>query len=481
MSNDQRRQPPTLFNRLVGSVVSPVVDSVDLDHIVEQIDVNDVVRRVDLEAVIAGLDLDEILDRIDPDRLLDRIDPDRLLDRVDPNRLLDRVDPNRLIVRVDLDAVVQQVDLDAAIRRVDLDAIVDTIDLQRAISSLELDEIVDRIDLDRLVDRLDLNRIIARVDLNELIDRLDLDRVIARVDIDALVARLDIDAVIDRLDIDRIIARVDLDAVIDTIDLDRAIARVDLDAVVARVDLDRALERVDVNAVVERTELGSIIARSTTGVFGQLLDVARTQVMGVDQVAHAVPARLLRGSPRELPPAPVETDPPIELPTDRILTSGERAVAMQGRYAGSVSRFLAFLVDQFAIGTLFGLGALLVSSAFTVVIGDQLTLSDDRFLVVVAYATWAFAYYAATQAATGRTIGKAIAGILVVDTAGARVSGKAAVLRTLAFPVSFLVFGVGLLIGLFRRDRRELHDLIAGTGVIYAWDAALAERRGTAV
>ncbi len=162
------------------------------------------------------------------------------------------------------------------------------------------------------------------------------------------------------------------------------------------------------------------------------------------------------------------------------MTSEERAVAFQGRYAGSVSRFVAFLFDLFAIGTLFALGTMLVSAALTVVVGTDLTLSEDRIAVVIAYVAWAFVYYATTQAATGRTIGKAITGILVVDADGKRVSGKAAVVRTLAFPISFVVFGIGLIIGLFRQDRRELHDLLAGTGVVYQWDAALAEQRATA-
>ncbi len=45
------------------------------------------------------------------------------------------------------------------------------------------------------------------------------------------------------------------------------------------------------------------------------------------------------------------------------------------------------------------------------------------------------------------------------------------------FPVSFVLLGAGFLLGLARRDRRELHDLIADTGVVYAWDADTAELR----
>ena len=91
--------------------------------------------------------------------------------------------------------------------------------------------------------------------------------------------------------------------------------------------------------------------------------------------------------------------------------------------------------------------------------------------------SWAFVYYAGSTAVTGRTIGKAILGLLVVDGAGQRLKAKTAAVRTLVFPISFLLFGIGLILGLFRPDRRELHDLIAKTAVIYQWDATIPARR----
>ncbi len=45
------------------------------------------------------------------------------------------------------------------------------------------------------------------------------------------------------------------------------------------------------------------------------------------------------------------------------------------------------------------------------------------------------------------------------------------------FPLSFLMLGLGFLLGLVRADRRELHDLIASTAVIYGWDAEVARLR----
>ena len=49
--------------------------------------------------------------------------------------------------------------------------------------------------------------------------------------------------------------------------------------------------------------------------------------------------------------------------------------------------------------------------------------------------------------------------------------------RVLALPLSFLLFGLGFLLILLRRDRRALHDLIASTAVVYAWDARAARLR----
>ena len=51
------------------------------------------------------------------------------------------------------------------------------------------------------------------------------------------------------------------------------------------------------------------------------------------------------------------------------------------------------------------------------------------------------------------------------------------IVRALVFPLSFLLFGLGFLGILVQREHRALHDLIAGTVVIYAWDARAARLR----
>jgi uncharacterized RDD family membrane protein YckC len=144
-----------------------------------------------------------------------------------------------------------------------------------------------------------------------------------------------------------------------------------------------------------------------------------------------------------------------------------------------VSRFLAFVADQFILSVIFAAGQSLMLLALEVITGVSRDPADQRWLVVILYSLWWFVYFAVPLAATGRTVGMAIAGIRTVRADGARLEARRAAVRTAAFPVSFLLFGIGFLVGLVRRDRCELHDLIARTAVVYSWDAEIAAMRAT--
>jgi len=114
---------------------------------------------------------------------------------------------------------------------------------------------------------------IAERVVNLVLDAIDINAVVEQVDINALVADVDINAVVAEVDINALIERVDINAVID---------RVDINALVQKVDLDAVVSQMDVDSLVEKTELGSIIAKSTTGVLTEVLDVVRSQGVGLD-------------------------------------------------------------------------------------------------------------------------------------------------------------------------------------------------------
>ena len=115
---------------------------------------------------------------------------------------------------------------------------------------------------------------------------------------------IDIDALLQRIDVDALVARVDVDSVVSRVDVDKLIDRVDVEKIIERVDVEKIIERVDIDALMEQTELGSIIARSTSGVASEVLDVIRAQGVGLDDFFSRWANRILRRPPGELPLGP---------------------------------------------------------------------------------------------------------------------------------------------------------------------------------
>src|SRR5512135_3016857 len=151
--------------------------------------------------------------------------------------------------------------------------------------------------------------------------------------------------------------------------------------------------------------------------------------------------------------------------------------SLQGKCAGFASRFAAFAADMAVSLGAFLLALAAISFAARVLTGKDIAWNRGDTWVIVAYAAWAFVYFAYSWAASGRTAGMALFGVRVVTDDGTDVSGRRAVVRTLALPLSFLFLGLGF-VGILLGDRRRaLHDVIAGTAVIYSWDARAARLR----
>ena len=150
---------------------------------------------------------------------------------------------------------------------------------------------------------------------------------------------------------------------------------------------------------------------------------------------------------------------------------------LEGRYAGAVTRLAAFVVDIVVIATLFSLFGHVVEFVVSVLSDDRINVARGTLGSRIALAVWAFIYFAQPLAVAGRTFGMALAGLRVVRADGSEIDAWHAVIRVLALPLSFLLFGLGLILILVRRDRRALHDLIASTAVVYAWDARAARLR----
>ncbi len=149
----------------------------------------------------------------------------------------------------------------------------------------------------------------------------------------------------------------------------------------------------------------------------------------------------------------------------------------QGHYAGAVTRLLAFAADVGASWGLFTLGAAAIALAIQLITGRTFRLANHQVASAVALVIWEFVYFAYQWSLGGRTIGMAVLGIQVVKTDGTPIGVGQAIVRTLTLPLSFLFLGLGLVGILVTRDRHALHDRLAGTAVVYSWDARAARLR----
>ena len=120
-----------------------------------------------------------------------------------------------------------------------------------------------------------------------------------------------------------------------------------------------------------------------------------------------------------------------------------RSVTAQGQYAGSVSRFLAYAIDLIDSSAVFTLALAAISYVVQIVSGKQVSWNRQDIVVVVTYVAWEFLYFGYSWAVSGRTFGMAVLGVRVVRADGAVAEPWRGVVRSLVFPLSFLLLGLG--------------------------------------
>jgi uncharacterized RDD family membrane protein YckC len=160
-----------------------------------------------------------------------------------------------------------------------------------------------------------------------------------------------------------------------------------------------------------------------------------------------------------------------------VRTQPSQWVSAQGQYAGSASRFAAYLTDLIASTVLYWLALQLVSFVVQTVTGSPVSWHRQNIVVLITYIAWQFLYFGFQWAADGSTWGMALLGVQVVRADGTRLHPWQGWVRSLTFPLGFLTLGLGFLGILVQREHRALYDLIAGTTVVYAWDARAARFR----
>jgi uncharacterized RDD family membrane protein YckC len=151
---------------------------------------------------------------------------------------------------------------------------------------------------------------------------------------------------------------------------------------------------------------------------------------------------------------------------------------LTGHYAGVVTRLASYAIDAVLVGALFTLAASAIVWLVTFVFGQDYDASDAGSLLGGSiFLVWLFLYFWAPMAAWGRTLGMAIMGLELVRRDGDRVGPGRVAIRVITFPLSFLLLGLGFIGILLGREHRALHDVFAGTTIVYAWDARAARLR----
>ena len=135
----------------------------------------------------------------------------------------------------------------------------------------------------------------------------------------------------------------------------------------------------------------------------------------------------------------------------------------EARPAGFWIRALALVLDFVVFGVVqitFSVGAGRVLGA---AVEDDLTYQSAVLFFTLVFT---LLYTSAMHATAGQTIGKMLAGVCVVDGEGEPPRFGTAVLRYIAYYASLFTFTLGFVMAALRRDKRALHDLIAGTWVV---------------
>jgi uncharacterized RDD family membrane protein YckC len=151
---------------------------------------------------------------------------------------------------------------------------------------------------------------------------------------------------------------------------------------------------------------------------------------------------------------------PVWLPEPRAVDSTDAATLVP---AGIRRRGVALAVDLIVIAILQAVGSGLA-------VGMS-RLAPNVYVAAQAFGlTWQLvipgAYLVLSHGTGGQTAGKRLLGVRVVDRSGAPIGYLHALGRLIATVVAALPLGIGLAVAGLRRDRRGLHDLLAGTQVV---------------
>ena len=168
--------------------------------------------------------------------------------------------------------------------------------------------------------------------------------------------------------------------------------------------------------------------------------------------------------------------------------------SLRGQYAGFVSRFVAFIIDIAVISVTIVVVSWVITRPavfFGIDITGRCVEVDVTSVITFFQTIWCvllkallpivaflilIGYPLILWSLTGQTVGKYAMGVKIVRMDGQPMGFFNSVRRLFGYVISFLVLGLGFIWILVSNLRQGWHDNIAGTYVIYSWDAKSNER-----
>lgn len=165
--------------------------------------------------------------------------------------------------------------------------------------------------------------------------------------------------------------------------------------------------------------------------------------------------------------------------------------SLLGQYAGFATRLLAFLFDVALLSSIVVIATWFVNTTINMLIGGEIfswitnsvpyinqvyKFSSSPIVTSIAAVAFIIGYFVFFWTFIGQTPGKYFMGVKIITMDGKPLRLHHSILRYAGYYASALLFGLGFLWILVDDQRRGWHDRLAGTCVVYIWDARPDER-----
>jgi uncharacterized RDD family membrane protein YckC len=137
-------------------------------------------------------------------------------------------------------------------------------------------------------------------------------------------------------------------------------------------------------------------------------------------------------------------------------------------YAGIATRAVALAVDVAIAQVIVLLGGAVLALVGSLVGDVRLDTTLERILAAAAWAAVVGAYFVLFWSTAGQTPGMRLMGLRVQTPAGMHPGVFRSIVRLVALGLAIIPLFAGFLPVLFDARRRGVHDMIAGTVVLYA-------------